>query len=63
MLALQLIRIMDKLWRNDGLDLHMTTFLCLPTGRDEGFVEIVEAETMRSVQIAFPRPQMSKTTH
>ena len=50
MLALQLIRIMDKLWRHEGLDFRMTTFLCLPTGADEGLVEIVEAETMREIQ-------------
>jgi hypothetical protein len=47
LLALQLIRIMDKLWRSNDLDLRLTTFLCLPTGIDEGFIEVVEAETMR----------------
>ena len=47
LLTLQLLRIMDKLWRAEGLDLFLTTFLCLPTGPDEGFIELVEAETLR----------------
>ena len=36
MLTLQIIRIMDKLWLQDGLDLKMVTFRCQPTGVKRG---------------------------
>ncbi|KAI9556899.1 hypothetical protein GHT06_016693 [Daphnia sinensis] len=52
MLTLQMVRIMDKLWRKDGLDLKMVTFSCVPTGPRRGFVELVTgAETLRRIQI------------
>uniref|UniRef100_A0A8C5LJE9 Phosphatidylinositol-4-phosphate 3-kinase catalytic subunit type 2 alpha n=1 Tax=Jaculus jaculus TaxID=51337 RepID=A0A8C5LJE9_JACJA len=34
MLALQMIKIMDKIWLKEGLDLRMVIFKCLSTGRD-----------------------------
>jgi hypothetical protein len=36
MLALQMIKIMDKIWLKEGLDLRMVIFRCLSTGRDRG---------------------------
>lgn len=36
MLTIQMIRIMDKLWLKEGLDLRMVTFNCLPTGHCRG---------------------------
>jgi phosphatidylinositol-4-phosphate 3-kinase len=36
MLTMQLIRIMDKLWLKEGLDLKMVTFSCQPTGLKRG---------------------------
>ena len=36
MLTLQVIRIMDMLWLQEGLDLHMLTFSCLSTGPKRG---------------------------
>lgn len=36
MLTLQMIRIMDKLWLREGLDLKMVTFACVPTGANRG---------------------------
>lgn len=36
MLTIQLVRIMDKLWLNEGLDLKMLTFNCVPTGSKKG---------------------------
>ncbi|CAG2067618.1 unnamed protein product, partial [Timema podura] len=36
MLVIQMVRIMDKLWLKDGLDLKMVTFACVPTGHKRG---------------------------
>lgn len=38
MLTLQMIRLMDKMWLKEGLDLKMVTFACIPTGYREGMV-------------------------
>ncbi|RZF38830.1 hypothetical protein LSTR_LSTR000533 [Laodelphax striatellus] len=52
MLTLQMIRIMDKLWLKEGLDLKMVTFSCVPTGNKRGMIEMVtEAETLRKIQV------------
>jgi len=51
-LTIQMIRIMDKMWLKDGLDLKILTFGCVPTGDLEGMVELVtEAETLREIQV------------
>lgn len=36
MLTLQMVRLMDKLWLNKGLDLKMVSFACVPTGKKKG---------------------------
>ena len=36
MLTLQVIRIMDMLWLQEGLDLKILTFSCLATGPKRG---------------------------
>jgi len=36
MLTLQLIKLMEKLWLRAGLDLKLITYLCLPTGPNQG---------------------------
>lgn len=36
MLALQMMRIMDRLWLQEGLDLRIVNFSCIATGRDRG---------------------------
>ncbi|XP_041472196.1 phosphatidylinositol 4-phosphate 3-kinase C2 domain-containing subunit beta-like [Lytechinus variegatus] len=52
MLTMQMIRIMDKLWLADGLDLRMVTFRCMTTGAHRGLVELVpESETLRKIQV------------
>ncbi|KAE8606011.1 hypothetical protein XENTR_v10010566 [Xenopus tropicalis] len=54
MLALQMIKIMDKLWLQEGLDLRMVLFKCLSTGRDRGMVELVlSADTLRKIQVEY----------
>lgn len=52
MLTLQIVRIMDKLWLQEGLDLKMVTFGCVPTGDKRGMIEMVsDAETLRKIQV------------
>ena len=54
-LTLQMVRIMDKMWQKNGLDLKMVTFACVPTGPRRGFVELITgAETLRRIQVCFP---------
>ena len=51
MLAIQMIRIMEKLWLREGLDLRMVTFDCIATGDRQGLLEMVQnAETLRKIQ-------------
>lgn len=38
MLTLQMVRIMDKLWLKEGLDLKMVAFTCVPTGYKQGML-------------------------
>ena len=40
-LTLQLMRIMDRLWKNAGEDLDMSLYHVVPTGDETGFLEIV----------------------
>ncbi|KAI4457618.1 phosphatidylinositol kinase [Holotrichia oblita] len=52
MLVLQMVRLMDKLWLKDGLDLKMVTFGCVPTGTRRGIIELVtKAETLRKIHV------------
>lgn len=51
-LTLQIIRIMNKLWLKEGLDLKMVTFGCIPTGTKRGIIEMVQkSETLRKIQV------------
>ncbi len=51
-LTIQMIRLMDKMWLKEGLDLKMVTFGCIPTGDRQGMVELVtEAKTLREIQV------------
>lgn len=42
MLTLQMLRIMDKMWKNEGYDLCVTPYGCIATGADMGFIEVVQ---------------------
>lgn len=51
MLTLQIVRIMDKLWLRENLDLKIVAFNCVPTGKKRGMIELVsKAETLRKIQ-------------
>ncbi|XP_075052185.1 phosphatidylinositol 4-phosphate 3-kinase C2 domain-containing subunit beta [Mixophyes fleayi] len=52
MLTLQMIRIMNKIWIQEGLDMRMVIFRCFSTGRGRGMVEMIpSAETLRKIQV------------
>lgn len=51
MLTLQIIRIVDAIWRSEGLDMCMLAYTCLATGKNVGMIEVVNrAETITSIQ-------------
>ncbi|KAG7163556.1 Phosphatidylinositol 4-phosphate 3-kinase C2 domain-containing subunit alpha-like [Homarus americanus] len=49
MLVIQMIRLMDKLWLKEGLDLKVVTFSVVPTGDKI----VKEAETLRKIQTEY----------
>lgn len=49
-LVLQLLRVMDDLWREAGLDLCLTPYACVSTGNELGLIEVVdESDTLASI--------------
>ncbi|TNN00688.1 hypothetical protein fugu_011934 [Takifugu bimaculatus] len=54
MLALQMIRVMDRIWLQEGLDLRMVNFKCISTGKHKGMVELVpSSDTLRKIQVEY----------
>jgi len=59
-LVLQILRVMEDLWRESGLDLCLSPYACISTGDEIGLIEVVEdAETLAS--IIYKRHERSKT--
>ncbi|CAL8074635.1 unnamed protein product [Orchesella dallaii] len=51
MLTLQVVRMMDELWRSDNLDLKMLSYTCLATGKQVGLIQVVKrAQTVYTIQ-------------
>ncbi|RUS87111.1 hypothetical protein EGW08_005111 [Elysia chlorotica] len=51
MLTLQVIGLMDSIWKNEGLDLRLIPYGCLSTGKDVGLIEVVKnAKTITAIQ-------------
>ncbi|CAB0010965.1 unnamed protein product [Nesidiocoris tenuis] len=51
MLTLQMIRIMDRLWKNEGHDFRMNSYNCISTDNRVGLIEVVDnAETIANIQ-------------
>jgi len=51
MLTLQMIQLMDKLWKQEGLDLRMSPYGCISSGDGVGMIEVVlNADTTAHIQ-------------
>ena len=44
-LTLQLLSIMDSIWKSNGLDLQLAPYACVATGDQIGFLEVVQNST------------------
>ncbi|MCQ2816383.1 MAG: hypothetical protein MJ252_03865 [archaeon] len=49
-LTIQMFRIMDKLWLDNGLDLKMFSYRVFPTGIISGFIECLIATELAEIQ-------------
>ncbi|ALC46695.1 Pi3K92E [Drosophila busckii] len=51
MLTLQMLRVMDQLWKREGLDLRMNIYNCISMEQCLGMIEVVcDAETIANIQ-------------
>ncbi|RLN97487.1 hypothetical protein BBJ28_00003741 [Nothophytophthora sp. Chile5] len=59
-LVLQILRVMDDLWREAGLELCLSPYACISTGDEIGLIEVVgDSETLAS--IIYGRHDKSRT--
>eukprot|EP01103_Thecamoeba_quadrilineata_P016510 TRINITY_DN5541_c0_g2_i1.p1 TRINITY_DN5541_c0_g2~~TRINITY_DN5541_c0_g2_i1.p1 ORF type:complete len:1076 (+),score=197.79 TRINITY_DN5541_c0_g2_i1:18-3245(+) len=57
-LTLQMLRLMDKLWKREGLDLRMHPYGCIATGNEVGMIEVVlNADTTANINKAYGGPK------
>lgn len=50
-LTLQILKVMDKMWLDNDLDLKITAYKVLPTGITDGFIQFVSAKEIDSLQM------------
>ncbi|KAH8381802.1 hypothetical protein KR009_000278, partial [Drosophila setifemur] len=51
MLTLQMLRVMDQLWKRDGMDFRMNIYNCISMEQRLGMIEVVrDAETIANIQ-------------
>ncbi|CAL8106071.1 unnamed protein product [Calicophoron daubneyi] len=51
MLTLNLLRVMDRIWKEEGMDMCLVPYGCLATGPEMGLIEVVRnARTVMSIQ-------------
>jgi phosphatidylinositol kinase/protein kinase (PI-3 family) len=49
-LTLQMLKIMDRLWKAEGMDFQMNVYGCISTGDEVGLLEVVlNSETMANI--------------
>ncbi|OON15239.1 phosphoinositide 3-kinase family, accessory domain protein, partial [Opisthorchis viverrini] len=50
-LTLQLLRVMDRIWKNEGMDMCLVPYGCLATGPETGLIQAVrDAKTVMAIQ-------------
>lgn len=50
-LTLQMFRLMDEVWKREGLDLHMSIYSVLASGDSAGYIEVVQnAASLADIQ-------------
>jgi phosphatidylinositol-4,5-bisphosphate 3-kinase catalytic subunit alpha/beta/delta len=42
MLTLQILKLMNSIWKHEGLDLKMLAYDCFSTGNKTGFIEVMK---------------------
>lgn len=52
-LVLQVVKLVNRLWIAAGLNLHVILYSVMPTSANSGFIEMVEAYTLRSIQTKY----------
>lgn len=51
MLTLQILRIMDRIWKMNGFDFRLNTYSCISMDRRLGMIEVVlDSETIANIQ-------------
>lgn len=54
LMTLQMLRIMDSIWRSNGLDLRILPYGCCATGQDLGMIEVVKnSNTTANIQVEY----------
>lgn len=51
-----MVSLMDRLLKNENLDLHLTPYKVLATGQDEGMMEFIPSRTLALVLNPFKFP-------